>query len=438
MIAPRKAARTVRFVDDYCAADEDIFPEVRSFESFKYLHVGMISQIKRKSLPEIAKVVGLKNEQALHHFLTESPWEIKSLVERRLSLTLSMLKGETFILVIDETGDKKKGNSTDYVSRQYIGNLGKVENGIVSVNAYGVLGTIVFPLTFKIFKPKTTLQEGDIYKTKPELAGEIIQELREIGFKFEVVLADCLYGESKTFRKVLDECELKYVLAVRSNHQAWTEAQKDKNTEWYTFDRIFANGKEQVYYIQEIICIGKEDLRYWKITKDIFKERKNTTWYLMTNLPGEIKQTVGNTYGFRNWIEYGLKQAKNELGWADFRLTNYDQIQRWWETVCCVYLMVSWHAIERELANKAKTENESISSLSQKELEVYSRHEWWDFTLGWKSTLNNLYLIIQPYVFFNLLKPWLDVFHIPLLKNGFISLQNFMNQFHGYITFNSG
>jgi SRSO17 transposase len=147
----------------------------------------------------------------------------------------------------------------------------------------------------------------------------------------------------------------------------------------------------------------------------------------MTNLPGEIKQTVGNTYGFRNWIEYGLKQAKNELGWADFRLTNYDQIKRWWEIVCCVYLMVSWHALERELANTAKTEQESISSLSQKEPEVYSRHEWWDFTLGWKSTLNNLYLIIQPYVFFNLLKPWLDVLHIPLLKNGFISLQNFMN-----------
>ncbi len=39
----------------------------------------------------------------------------------------------------------------------------------------------------------------------------------------------------------------------------------------------------------------------------------------MTNLIGEIKQTVGNTYGIRNWIEYGFKQGKNELGWADFR-----------------------------------------------------------------------------------------------------------------------
>jgi len=329
MIAPRKAVKTVRFVDDYCAAYEDIFPEVRSFESFKYLHVGMISEIKRKSLPEIAKVVGLENEQPLHHFVTDSPWDIKRLVERRLSLTLSILKGESFILIIDETGDKKKGDSTDYVSRQYIGNLGKVENGIVSVNAYGVLGTIVFPLVFKVFKPKATLTEGDIYKTKPELAVEIIKELRELGFKFDVVLADCLYGESKTFRRNLDDLELKYIVAVRSNHQAWAESENMKSSSWYTFDRIFSNGKEQIYYIQEIICPSEKDIKYWKITKDILKERKNTTWYLMSNLPGDIKQTVGNTYGFRNWIEYGLKQAKDELGWADFRLTNYHQIERW-------------------------------------------------------------------------------------------------------------
>jgi hypothetical protein len=32
----------------------------------------------------------------------------------------------------------------------------------------------------------------------------------------------------------------------------------------------------------------------------------------MTNLPGTIKKTVGNTYGLRTWIAYGLKQSKNE------------------------------------------------------------------------------------------------------------------------------
>jgi SRSO17 transposase len=50
-----------------------IFPEVRSFESFKNLHLGILSDIKRKTLPAIAKVAGLENPQSLDHFLINSP-----------------------------------------------------------------------------------------------------------------------------------------------------------------------------------------------------------------------------------------------------------------------------------------------------------------------------------------------------------------------------
>lgn len=128
-------ANTIKFVDDYCEWYRHLFPEVRSFEAFKYLHVGMISDTKRKSLPAIAKVVGLSNEQGLLHFLTESPWNALNLRKARLELILSVLQGQEISLIIDQTGDRKKGDSTDYVKRQYIGNLGKIENGIVAVTA---------------------------------------------------------------------------------------------------------------------------------------------------------------------------------------------------------------------------------------------------------------------------------------------------------------
>ena len=58
----------------------------------------------------------------------------------------------------------------------------------------------------------------------------------------------------------------------------------------------------------------------------------------MTNLAGPIGTTVGNTYGLRTWIEYGLKHAKNELGWADFRVTDSASFERWWELGCCAYV----------------------------------------------------------------------------------------------------
>lgn len=51
MIAPRAAVPTVTFVDEYCAIYAHLFSEVRTEENFKYLHLGMISDIKRKSLP---------------------------------------------------------------------------------------------------------------------------------------------------------------------------------------------------------------------------------------------------------------------------------------------------------------------------------------------------------------------------------------------------
>ncbi len=107
------------------------FRQVRSYECFKYLHQGIISPIKRKSLPEIPKVVGISSPQSLHHFLANSPWSVAELKERRLTITLEALKAEKIIVVIDETGDRKKGTKTDYVARQYLGSVGKIDNGIV-------------------------------------------------------------------------------------------------------------------------------------------------------------------------------------------------------------------------------------------------------------------------------------------------------------------
>ncbi|BAT55768.1 putative transposase [Nostoc sp. NIES-3756] len=53
---------------------------------------------------------------------------------------------------------------------------------------------------FQIFKPKNRLKEGDKYKSKPQIAIEIIQELAEWGFKIKLVLADSLDGEQRVGR----------------------------------------------------------------------------------------------------------------------------------------------------------------------------------------------------------------------------------------------
>ena len=56
---------TVAIVDEYCAEYQDLFKEIRNYECFKYLHLGIISPIKRKSLPEIAEVVSINSASLL-------------------------------------------------------------------------------------------------------------------------------------------------------------------------------------------------------------------------------------------------------------------------------------------------------------------------------------------------------------------------------------
>ena len=60
----------------------------------------------------------------------------------------------------------------------------------------------------------------------------------------------------------------------------------------------------------------------------------------------------------------------------------------------------------------------------------FSEHAWWDTGQGWKNILNNLRLILQPYVYYCLLLPWLLVFDIPGLRAGFLQLTGIMNSFH--------
>ena len=428
MIAPRAAKPTVRFVDDYCDSYRDLFSDVRSFEAFKHLHVGAIAEIPRKSLPAIAKVNGLPNAQSLQQFLVSSPWQVQHLRERRLALILQQLQGRKLILVIDETGDRKKGHTTDYVKRQYIGNLGKVENGLVSVDAYGVIDNITFPLMFAVYKPKERLKAGDCYQSKPKIAADMIQALIDIGFEFELVLADSEYGESGShFVSLLHTLNLPYVLAIRSNHAVWLpKDQKVRTNRWRAYERTLSDGRQETRFIREIVY-GKRCLQqYWQLTTDKETLPSASTWMVMTYVKDISYKQVGDLYGLRNWVEYGFKQCKNELGWADFRVTDYAVIEKWWEVIMSAYLMVALHTPPLRPEGTVPPELDASEVVS-----AFVQHGEWQPGEGWKTWLNNLRLILLPWVSANRLRPWQRVFPVPKLERGFESLIERMNQFRG-------
>ena len=79
--------------------------------------------------------------------------------KRRLNKFKQVLNAQAITVVIDETADIQKGKKTDSVARQYLVSVEKVDNGIVSGNAYAVYHNITFRLMVKVFKPEGTLKE---------------------------------------------------------------------------------------------------------------------------------------------------------------------------------------------------------------------------------------------------------------------------------------
>ena len=173
---------------------------------------------------------------------------------------------------------------------------------------------------------------------------------------------------------------------------------------------------------------GKEGASAFSlVTMDPRTLPPESTWYVMTNLEGKIEKTVGNTYGLRTWIEYGFKHAKNELGWAEYQATDYASIERWWELVFSAYSLVSFQCLTMPCSQEASEPPEPHEATP---LGRFPEHPWWDAGHGWKNTLNNFRLILQPYICSCLLLPWLLVFDIPRLRAVFAELTGIMNLFH--------
>ena len=78
MSKTRPATPTVAFIDQYCAQYRDLFHNVRHFEQFTALHLGLLAETRRKSLPRLGKTVHA-DPQALHHFLANAEWSVEAL-----------------------------------------------------------------------------------------------------------------------------------------------------------------------------------------------------------------------------------------------------------------------------------------------------------------------------------------------------------------------
>jgi len=163
-------------VEKYLKQYDDLFPRKEARKQFRHYVAGLISETKRKNIWQIMrKVVGGSYQQG-HHFLCESTWDAEEVNLRRIGLWQSdsaTCMNPTGWLVQDDTGqerrergkeksecEKRLRGGTDGVARQYIGNVGKVSEGMVWVNTHYVDGGKKTVLNVDMYW-QTFLQQSD-------------------------------------------------------------------------------------------------------------------------------------------------------------------------------------------------------------------------------------------------------------------------------------
>ncbi|MBN9120774.1 MAG: IS701 family transposase [Planctomycetes bacterium] len=187
---------------------------------------GLLSDLPRKSVEPIALACGTA-VRALQEFLTTADWQhedARATLQRRVAQVLDARPDDELGTagVIDETSCQKKGDRTPGVRRQYLGCVGQIDNGIVTVHVGVAKGTFQALLDADLFLPecggadRTRCQEAGVpdgvrYRPKWQIAFEQLVRLDGSGVRFDWLVFDEGYGSKVPFLRVLDAVGRRFV-----------------------------------------------------------------------------------------------------------------------------------------------------------------------------------------------------------------------------------
>jgi SRSO17 transposase len=373
-------------LEEYAAQFDDHFATLAQRRSFReYLQGLLLPRDRNKTLTALVGAEPIAQAQAapvqrLQFFLSESAWDLQKVNDQRLAILLTdpnTRPHEEGVLIIDETGDRKDGTKTAHVARQYLGSVGKVDHGIVAVTSLWADERVYYPLHVAPYEPAERLLKGKkdpTFRTKPQLGIALVDAALQAGIPFRAVVADCGYGDSAAFEGALWGAGVPYVVGLKPSKGTWAPeedphtpqeaAQRlcwngaDDPQDWTPVVRRFRDGHRETWWAAEITLGGYGPDRSTRLvvaTSDPAALPEQTTWYLATNLPrpGSARaaewpvpaaawEEIVRLYGLRNWVEQSYKQAKQELGWADFQVRQDHAIRRHWEVVCCAFCFCWW------------------------------------------------------------------------------------------------
>src|SRR3954454_6507374 len=186
---------------------------------------GLMSGLAVKNCWTLAEHAGHDSPDGLQHLLRKAKWDTDGVRDDLRRYVVERLGTVDAVLVVDETGDLKKGVKTVGVQRQYTGTAGRIENAQVAVYlAYAGRGGHAM-IDRELYLPRcwtddedrlaeAGVSDGIEFATKPAIAAGMITRALHAGVPARWATGDEVYGADPRLRAELELARVGYVLAV--------------------------------------------------------------------------------------------------------------------------------------------------------------------------------------------------------------------------------
>jgi len=197
----------------------------------EFVH-GLLGAAERRNVENIAQAVDGGVVRTMQKFISQGCWSDAEVLSELRTHVVEGLGEADATLNVDETGFPKKGVKSVGVKRQYSGTLGRVDNCQVAVMASYCSRRGHTLIERRLFLPKEWAHDavrreeagvpgGVVFRTKPELALEMVQSAAREGVPFQWVGGDSVYGDSPAFVQGIRALEKWYVLDTSSDARVW-------------------------------------------------------------------------------------------------------------------------------------------------------------------------------------------------------------------------
>jgi SRSO17 transposase len=216
-----------------------IAPRFARYEPLRHaaeLMAGMVSGLDRKNCWTIAEHRGDATPDGLQHLLSRAKWDADAVRDDLRDYVVDAFGDPGAVLVVDETGDVKKGVHSVGVQRQYTGTAGRIENAQVAVYLTYAAPRGHALVDRALYLPKSWAGDPDRcdeagiptnrrgFATKPALATTLIARAVSAKMPAAWVAGDEVYGADPRLRAAIRGHGLGYVLAIAANRRVPTAA----------------------------------------------------------------------------------------------------------------------------------------------------------------------------------------------------------------------